>query len=325
MKMLGLLVTTALALPLGACIARDNCDPPGWCNDKTPTQVCFDDHDCAHGYVCDGGSCVVHPPVPPPRGQGGTAGYGGAAGAGGSRQVDGGIDSGGGGAGGSRPLDGGTGLGGAGHVDGGGSGGTGQPPSDGGIPPTCDGGGGGASGGCHVHPTPVCQFDHQCGLTGRCVDGECQAACTSNTDCGTGQVCGQGYCITPATSGGQCIFNADCGSGKTCINGTCHSDCQTDGNCPAHDRCLAGICQPDTGPRPQCLSNGDCVGVHITEDVCVDAVCRTECLSDVDCCVGSSGSICQMGYCVTAHEVAPQCAINADCGVARSCIDATCG
>jgi hypothetical protein len=122
------------------------------------------------------------------------------------------------------------------------------------------------------------------------------------------------------------VFNADCGAGRTCINGTCHANCATDIDCPAQgrDRCLAGICQPDNGPRPQCRASADCVGVHVTVDDCVDAVCRTPCLSDTDCCVGSSGSVCQMGYCVTAHELAPQCRISSECGTGKMCVDATC-
>jgi hypothetical protein len=184
----------------------------------------------------------------------------------------------------------------------------------------CDAG----AGSCHTGPTPMCQFDHQCGLTGRCVDGECQQACASSSDCGTGQACTAGFCVTSTMSGGQCVFNSDCSAGNTCINGTCHPACAVDEDCPAHDRCAAGICQANTGPSPQCRASADCVGVHVTEDDCVNAVCRTPCLSDTDCCTGSSGSICQMGYCVTAHEVAPQCRVNTDCGAGKICSDAAC-
>ena len=337
MKTLGLLVTTAIVLPLGACMERDRCDSNGWCDGTSSTQqVCFYDHDCGSGYRCEGGSCVARPPVPPPRdaggagGSGGATGVAGASGSGGSRPAaDGGGDRGGGagvtGTGGARPIDAGpTGTGGAPAVDAGaGTGGAGQ-PADGGVTPGCDAGG---NGGCHPHPVPVCQFDNQCGLHGRCADGECQRACATGAECGTGQLCTQGYCVTPATSGGQCVYNADCGARRTCINGFCHADCSADSDCPGTggDHCVAGICQPDTGPHPQCRASADCAGLHVTDDVCVDAVCRTECLSDVDCCVGSSGSICQMGYCVTAHEVTPQCRISPDCGSGQTCLDAACG
>jgi len=338
MKTLGLLAMIAIALPLGGCFERDRCDThDGWCSDNTPSRVCFYDSDCGKGYSCLGGTCAAKPPVPPPRGSGGSGG--GAIDAGVDMRGDGGPAGGGGaiadagvpGTGGRQAADAGTGSGGAAGsrpgVDGGAAGATGAggaagQAGDGGITPGCDAG----TGNCHPHPTPVCQFDHQCGLTGRCADGQCQRSCESASDCGTGQVCTGGFCGAPTTSGGQCVFNADCGAGRTCINGTCHANCATDVDCPAQgrDRCVGGICQPNTGPSPQCRASADCVGVHVTVDDCVDAVCRTPCLSDVDCCVGSSGSVCQMGYCVTAHEVAPQCRISSDCGAGGMCIDAAC-
>ena len=354
MKTFGLLVTIALVLPLAACERRDRCDSNGWCQDTTAVVQCYSNRDCAPNNRCDQGICIPDLPVPPGRGAGGASG-GGASG--GSSGKDAGVDvhgAGGSGVGGSvvSGYGGSTGQGGSvvsgtggsvisgvgGSVVSGYGGSTGQggsvvsgaggstpPPADAGAPHTC---GDGGSSNCHPHATPVCEFDHDCGLTGRCLDGECQAGCTANAGCGTGQVCTQGYCVTSTTSGAQCVFNADCGGSATCINGYCHADCSANADCAAKgqglDVCVAGICQPDTGPHPQCRGNTDCVGVHVTEDVCVDAVCRTPCFSNDDCCVGSSGSVCQMGYCVTAHEVAPQCHISADCGTALTCIDATC-
>jgi hypothetical protein len=335
MKTPALLVTLAMALPLSACMVRDRCDShDGWCDDNSQSRVCFYDTDCGKGYSCHGGSCISSDiPVPPPRGSGGA--FGNVGGAGGHQVADGGVDSrgaggqagvgagghAGGGVGGHLAIDGGgAGITGAGGQAGSGAGGQ---PADAGAGPGCDAGGGGS---CHTRPAPVCQFDHQCGLGGRCLDGECQRACAANTDCGTGQTCTAGFCGTPTTSGGQCVFNSDCGAGKTCINGICHADCTVDADCPAQgrDHCLGGICQPDTGPSAQCRASADCVGVHVTVDDCVDAVCRTPCLTDTDCCVGSSGSVCQMGYCVTQHEVAPQCRISTDCGAGKVCSDAVC-
>jgi hypothetical protein len=321
MKTFGLLVSTVLVLSLGACMRRDRCDSNGWCDDPPPPQVCFYDQDCGAGYRCSGGTCVAPLPVPPPRGAGGTGGTvdAGRDGRGGSSAIDAGAFDGGspppppadGGSPPPPPADAGS---------------PPPPPADAGAPHSCDAGG--TDGGCHPHSSAVCQFNHDCGLTGRCADGECQPACTSSADCGTGQACVQGYCATATTSGGQCVFNADCGAGATCINGYCHANCAADADCAAQgqakDRCVSGICQPDTGPHPQCRANTDCVGVHVTEDECVDAVCRTPCLSDTDCCVGSSGSVCRMGYCATAHEIAPQCHLNTDCGSEQACIDAAC-
>jgi len=344
MKTFGLFVLIASLLPLAACERRDRCDNGGWCDGTTPTYYCYRDRDCPPDNYCDQqGICVPNGPVPPGRGgAGGTiTGVGGSHGTGGAPGRDGGVDV--IGTGGSHPgMGGATGTGGRVDVDGGmistggttgagghvmatggstGTGGVMVPPGDAGAPHICGTDGGPA---CHPQPTPVCQFDHDCGLTGRCVDGQCQLGCSANTDCGTGQVCTAGYCTTSTTSGGQCVFNSDCSGSATCINGYCHSDCTASAGCPGHDVCVSGICQPNSGAQPQCRGNTDCVGVHVTEDVCVDAVCRTPCISDTDCCDGSSGTVCQMGYCVTAHEVAPQCHVSTDCAAAQTCIDATC-
>jgi hypothetical protein len=56
----------------------------------------------------------------------------------------------------------------------------------------------------------------------------------------------------------------------------------------------------------------------------VNAVCRTGCTSDVDCCPGTSGTVCRMGVCITANEAAPQCLTNVGCGPGQSCTDAIC-
>jgi hypothetical protein len=328
MKMFGLFVTIALVLPLAACERRDQCDSGGWCDGTTPVYACYRDRDCPPNNYCDQhGVCVANGPIPPGRGDGGVDAHatGGATGQGGSTISGiGGFTGQGGstvsGTGGFTGQGGST-ISGSGGATG--QGGSTQPPPDAGH--TC-----GTDGGpsCHPHPTPVCQFNHDCGLTGRCVDGECQPGCAANADCGTGQVCTGGFCTTSTTSGGQCVFNADCSGSATCINGYCHADCTSSADCAAHgaahDVCVSGICQPNSGPQPECRASVDCVGVHVTEDVCVDAVCRTPCFSNDDCCVGSSGSVCQMGYCVTAHEVAPQCHVSTDCGTALTCIDATC-
>jgi hypothetical protein len=337
MKTLGLFLTTAIALSISACTLQDRCDDGhGHCDRGGPTfsLICVSDSDCAPGYHCSDSSCVVLP-VPPPRdldgGAAGVGGYGGAGtggatGTGGAIHSDGGIASDGPrGIGGAIGTGGTPGTGGATGVGGSGEGGArtdgSVPQPDAGPAPTCDGGTGSA---CHQHGAPVCQFDNQCGLGGQCSDGQCQRPCTTSSACGTGQICAAGFCTTPVTSGGQCLYNADCGGAQTCIDGVCHPGCQASSDCPSQDLCVGNICQPNTGPLPECRSSGDCVGVHVTEDVCVDAVCRSPCASDTDCCVGSSGSICQMGYCVTAHESAPQCRLNVDCGTGLTCIDAAC-
>ena len=66
---------------------------------------------------------------------------------------------------------------------------------------------------------PLCQFNHQCGRSGRCFDGARQTACTSSASCGTGDVCRNGFCQADPNGGDACVFSAQCADG-ICINGT---------------------------------------------------------------------------------------------------------
>ena len=234
MKTIGLLITIALVLPLAACERRDRCDSgdgatarrrssPATAIATAPrTTTVINTAPACHSAPSrpDGAPAAAATPralvgrtepaaflaatAASMSGPGAKAeshaGAGGMTGEGGSRAIDAGTSSTGGtGAGGSGTATGGTGAGGSG------TGGTTVPPGDAGAPHTC-----GTDGGpsCHPRTPPVCQFNHDCGLTGRCTDGQCQAGCTANADCGTGQVCTAGYCLTSTTSGGQSCSTA---------------------------------------------------------------------------------------------------------------------
>ncbi len=184
----------------------------------------------------------------------------------------------------------------------------------------------GANAGGGVPATPTmpgiserCQFNHQCGPQGQCVNGLCQRGCDSDARCGTGELCRAKLC-QPAT-GGACVFNADCSSGGTCVNGHCHAHCEGDGICPnTADMCDLGVCRPDVRPKAQCQSNASCMQGWS----CVNGVCRTPCRSHGECGEDCSGTMCHGGFCVMPQEVAPQCRLGPDCGANGPCIDATC-
>jgi len=198
-----------------------------------------------------------------------------------------------------------------------------RPDAGGGGDAGCPGGNAGSDGGggCGVRPPPVCQFNNQCGLGGRCRNGACERPCQSSASCGTGHTCQEGFCQPPGTSGGQCVYDRDCGAGRTCINGFCHADCQTDTDCGPQDRCTAGVCKPDSSPQPECRASTDCADGKM----CVNAICRAACTTDAECCIGGViGPTCRMGYCLTAHETSPACHIGTDCTGGLSCIDAVC-
>jgi hypothetical protein len=58
--------------------------------------------------------------------------------------------------------------------------------------------------------------------------------------------------------------------------------------------------------------------------MCVNGACRTGCVTNDDCCKCGDADICHGGFCVTAGEAAPVCAITTQCGSTQSCIDALC-
>ncbi len=142
-----------------------------------------------------------------------------------------------------------------------------------------------------------CTYSGECG-GGLCVDGSCHPACTTNADCGTGDICAiDGYCTSDPAPTPVCVFNADCGDATafTCINGYCHSNCLDDAQClnPA-DFCEIGVCQPDWRTVSECAITNDCAST----EACVDGQCRTDCMQDSDCDLCVDGPVCGAGgYC----------------------------
>jgi hypothetical protein len=154
-------------------------------------------------------------------------------------------------------------------------------------------------------PRPIedvgrCTYDGECGggdcrITPPDTDGVCHAACTDTDQCGTGDICRNGFCDRNPAPTPQCLFNRDCTGGGTCINGTCHAACTTDAQCtnPA-DFCDQGICQPDWRVVSECTISADCTNVG---EECVDGQCRTRCMQSADCALCVDGPACVMGYC----------------------------
>jgi len=202
--------------------------------------------------------------------------------------------------------------------------------TDGGATSVSDGGGSSDTrveppctdaGICGKPVVPLCTWNHECGVGGRCADGECQRPCTTSGVCGTGDTCQAGFCQPGASSGGQCLYATDCSASSLCINGFCHASCKVDIDCPNRaDACTGNVCQPDGRPSPQCHSNMDCAA----DRECVNATCRTLCASDENCGPACSGTLCREGYCVEPQESAPQCSRDATCGAGHACIDAVC-
>ncbi len=109
----------------------------------------------------------------------------------------------------------------------------------------------------------ACTSDVQCGSGQVCTStGQCVAACKTATDCtgsADGQVCNSdtGHCTS------TCSVDADCGTGNYCepSNGRCYAKCQTDADCPSGEACLTGSSVPPTLQNHcvfKCASDGDC-------------------------------------------------------------------
>lgn len=178
----------------------------------------------------------------------------------------------------------------------------------------------------------TCTTSTDCGGSGVCVAGVCQAvtACNSDGECAAqGKVCHMRrfYCVDcDGTHSNECASGQTCQFDFTCVaigsgapdagqqGGSCAGLCSTRGDCSAERVCRSGTCcvpparclSPDDCPssRPECNgATGECFGG------------QDECGSDVDCQQGGAyvGKFCnlttQPRQCVTA----PSCGGDADC------------
>jgi hypothetical protein len=80
--------------------------------------------------------------------------------------------------------------------------------------------------------------------------GACVPGCTGNSDCGSGQTCNAGHCITP-----PCSTDASCGTNFVCDptnHGCAPKSCGADADCSGY--CVDGICSAQPGacePEPE--------------------------------------------------------------------------
>lgn len=113
-----------------------------------------------------------------------------------------------------------------------------------------------------------CVADSDCGMTGVCVNAQCQStgtdggspnACMSSNQCAMGQACVNGTCQSsnPGIDGGSanvCMTSNQCAMGQSCVNGQCQSSnpgtdggssnvCLTSNDCAMGQSCIAGRCQ----------------------------------------------------------------------------------
>ena len=168
-------------------------------------------------------------------------------------------------------------------------------------------------------------------------------ACTTDAECGPGQVCdpATGSCIArggtgrggPCPRGSACTTDATCCGGEVCdtLNGVCigaggpctnvDGTCFDSLDCCGNEACVGGTCQRTTAggctPGAVCAGDGDCCG----GEVCVNGVCA-KAAHQAGC--GAGMARCA-GTCVDIQNDPANCgACGAGCGVGLTCVSGVC-
>jgi hypothetical protein len=110
-----------------------------------------------------------------------------------------------------------------------------------------------------------------------CAGGQCSAACTTNSQCATGDYCDQGACQLDTRPAPDCTQASDCKgtSPQACVNGFCEYTCNTSQQCAEIDVRIdvcspQGYCASAVEANPQCTQKSDCAA---GQD-CIGNVCQ---------------------------------------------------
>jgi hypothetical protein len=100
------------------------------------------------------------------------------------------------------------------------------------------------------------------------------AACTSDSQCKTGDYCDQGACVLDTRPKPDCTANSDCLSTEECKSGYCRYTCTTSSQCALIDAriayCSGSICVSQSEATPQCTTQSDCM----TGQDCISNQCE---------------------------------------------------
>jgi hypothetical protein len=175
------------------------------------------------------------------------------------------------------------------------------------------------------NPTPnpgTCTTSADCeGEDLECIDGVCEigtgpAACDSDDDCGSGEVCVAGECRADDQT---CQFSSECGEGRVCVNERCTTACSDSNPCGAGQICQDGFCVEDL-PTSECTVNADCGEGRI----CVDGTCFDECTEATEATDCDDGFYCLLGRCRFDDRPRPFCESDADCTSPAVCRNGVC-
>ena len=115
-------------------------------------------------------------------------------------------------------------------------------------------------GECSNQPDPI--LLSTCGIVN---DYSSSPTCFSDTDCGTGMLCGSDKKCVPMT----CSTNSDCAGSIAACGQNIGGSCSSDGECGTNGVCNGGICQVDPG-KVACMAcgpNGTCVTLPTCSNV----------------------------------------------------------
>lgn len=168
-----------------------------------------------------------------------------------------------------------------------------------------------------------------------CRAGRCGGACESVFDCGPGELCAGGRCVTPPSScrtHGDCPVGTYCGDAECVLSDVCTSDarctsgmwCDFRGTCTPHG---PGDCrsQSDCGPAQLCIENR-CVDVSTTcqldrecpgGQVCLNNECTRVCSGDAQC---ATGDRCVGSFC----RATTNCSDSSSCESGEHCVEGRC-
>jgi hypothetical protein len=148
-------------------------------------------------------------------------------------------------------------------------------------------------------------------LCRECV-GPC-ADCTSNSQCGQGQVCADGRCVA-CSSDGQCGPSAKCEPTHTGTQCTCFET----KDCAPGESCQSRVCTPL--PTPSCY--GLMPPACAPGQACIGGACGA-CSTFEDCNTASFGA--QLSGLTCIAGVCSACTANSQCGGGEACVQGTCG
>jgi hypothetical protein len=190
-----------------------------------------------------------------------------------------------------------------------------------------------------------------CGIDGPPIADNDDGSCSSPDDCPNGDICSNGYCLTPSCADDvecvtdfgvgyvchselgyctDCEFDGDCAAGEYCYYGNCFDKegyggyCEEDGNCiSGRCRCKFGtlpeLCPESDPPSCKCNDASDCVNLFDSTDKASDWTCHVSsgnCIKKLE--IGETctlGSQCKSGACDGNYpnKVCVECKLDSHC------------